>query len=295
MNKALPGRLFIASVALGFAALVAAGGCKGSKKISAGVDSLRGPVMADSVIAAAPAPPAPLPNASTASPADTAGLVDIYAPLYTPRLSWRTLSAKAKLSYEGPSESFDFSAHFRARRDSAVWISISALGGMFNVARAVVTPDSIIVVNHMHKSVSRLPMAEVGRLVPVAFDFAVLQDVLIGQPLSRAPYPSSVEDTVGSIRVWQSGPGAHQAATFAKADSTLQHLFVYLDGASPVHAYILNKASAVLPGGRFPVHRDLTIEQGSARHHLEVVFPDPPDLDGVLEMPFPIPAKYARR
>ncbi|HEY0272585.1 MAG TPA: DUF4292 domain-containing protein, partial [Chitinophaga sp.] len=66
-------------------------------------------------------------------------------------IHFNTFSAKLKLDYDDDQgKSMNLTANIRIRKDSAVWISISApIVG--EVARALVTPDSLKVINKFDK------------------------------------------------------------------------------------------------------------------------------------------------
>ena len=55
-------------------------------------------------------------------------LIDELTPLWKNRFVYTTFSGKAKVRYESPDDQQEFTAHFRIRKDSIIWIAITGLG-----------------------------------------------------------------------------------------------------------------------------------------------------------------------
>ena len=98
----------------------------------------------------------------------------------------RYYSAKADVSVEGPDGSRSFKAHLRVVRDSAAWISVvPALG--IEVARAVLGTDSLKVLDKLndHYFLGTLDSAKARfGLQP---DLALLQDAVYGKAIGLDP------------------------------------------------------------------------------------------------------------
>lgn len=69
------------------------------------------------------------------------------------------MSAKMNGQLEVENSSFDFSGSLRMRRDSVVWLSVSAFMGMENF-RARVTADTIVVINRMDQTYVEEPLTK---------------------------------------------------------------------------------------------------------------------------------------
>jgi hypothetical protein len=66
----------------------------------------------------------------------------------------------------------------RLHNDSAVWVSIKAMG--VEVARAIITPDSIKVLNHLNRTHYARPFKYVQSITGVPVNFGQFQDILVG-------------------------------------------------------------------------------------------------------------------
>ncbi|PUZ21173.1 protein of unknown function [Chitinophaga costaii] len=123
---------------------------------------------------------------------DTATAANSEADLYRQRMlarvkrhyiSFSTFSAKLKLDYDNDQgKSLSLTANIRIRKDSAVWISISApIVG--EVARALITPDSLKVINKFEKKLILRKLSDAHDILNIPMDFNTLQDLIVGNPV----------------------------------------------------------------------------------------------------------------
>lgn len=102
----------------------------------------------------------------------------LYKKQQSNELNFTTLSLKADVSteIEGNNQSFD--AHIRVKKDSVIWINISALA--IDVARVVITPDSVKVMNRIKSNYFADDICKINDLINADFDFEMLQSILVG-------------------------------------------------------------------------------------------------------------------
>lgn len=124
------------------------------------------------------------------SPADSLARMDsirymaaIHDSLEKNRISFETFSAKVKVAFQGgDGKRNEFNAAIRLRKDSALWVSINALLG-FEAFRALITPDSVLVLNKMDKVYQQRSLSALKEITQVPFSFADIQDLIVGNPL----------------------------------------------------------------------------------------------------------------
>ncbi len=108
----------------------------------------------------------------------------------------RYYSAKASVELTDSTGSRSFKAHLRCVLDSATWISVvPALG--IEVARAVLTPDSLKVLDKLGDHYWLGDTAQARRKFGMAPSLGLLQDALLGLPFGLDPrekYKSERED-----------------------------------------------------------------------------------------------------
>ena len=71
----------------------------------------------------------------------------------------------------------------RIRRDSAIWMSVSALLGMESV-RALMTQDSVVVINKMAQTYLFEPISTVAKRIPIPATIQEAQALLLGDGTS---------------------------------------------------------------------------------------------------------------
>ncbi|MBS1547470.1 MAG: DUF4292 domain-containing protein [Bacteroidetes bacterium] len=113
----------------------------------------------------------------------------------------RYYSAKADVSYKTNTDSKSFKAHIRLVKDSAAWLSVvPALG--IEVARALLTPDSLLFMDKLHDTYWRGDTGEARRKFGMQPGLEMLQEALLGRPIGLDPaekYRSDREDGVYTL------------------------------------------------------------------------------------------------
>lgn len=105
---------------------------------------------------------------------------EAYSRLLRHHIDFTTFSAKVKVNYEGgDGKDYEFNAFLRMEKDKVIWISINALLGI-EAFRAVITPDSVKVINKLEKTVQFRSVNYLKELANFSFDFKTLQDLIIG-------------------------------------------------------------------------------------------------------------------
>ncbi|QHS62085.1 DUF4292 domain-containing protein [Chitinophaga agri] len=108
---------------------------------------------------------------------------EMLAKLRSNYINFNTFSAKLKVDFETEAKQMSgINANMRLQKDSIIWISVSApiIG---EVARAVITPDSLKAIDKFHKVVYLRDMKDAKDLLHIPFDFKTLQDLIIGNPI----------------------------------------------------------------------------------------------------------------
>ena len=66
------------------------------------------------------------------------------SPVWAKRLHYSTFAGKAKINFSTADDSKDFTANFRIKKDSVIWVQITALGGLVQTSGSLFTisPDA---------------------------------------------------------------------------------------------------------------------------------------------------------
>lgn len=101
------------------------------------------------------------------------------------RIDFTYLSSKLNVDAEFPGDSKSFKVTMRIRRDSVIWLSITALNIV--VAQANITKDSVKVLDKFHKKYYPRGFNYLNDLFDTELDYAMLQDILTGNAMSFDP------------------------------------------------------------------------------------------------------------
>jgi hypothetical protein len=116
---------------------------------------------------------------------------------------FRTLSAKAKIDFKLNNTSNGANLNLRIRNDEVIWMSITAIAGI-EVARVMVTPDSIKVYNRLQGEYLAKPFSFISRYSGRNVDFNTLQSLLLGNTIKGSVSQASEINWSGNQTVVKS-------------------------------------------------------------------------------------------
>lgn len=282
MNKLIAG-IAMMVVLSGMAA------CKIGKK------PVRKQVMQDSTaMQTFPLPDTSVKHADSVAAANPAKqlLIDSLQPVWGQAIDFSTFSGKAKMHYESNGDSKpDIVANIRIKKDSVIWVAVSATMLSVQVARVYVTPDSFKLIDYLSKSVTLMPIAEAKKFLPTDVDFSMLQNLIIGNALKTATQPTDATDFGGTWSVQVEGTDYVQQLTYNKSDSSMR--------SSQLRTRAANGAQAMIQYGnyekkdqrKFANSRAINIINGKDQYYIDMNFSNGV-FDQPVDMPFSIPSKY---
>ncbi|QRR04271.1 DUF4292 domain-containing protein [Dyadobacter sandarakinus] len=121
------------------------------------------------------------------SSATTKTSTEAAAPLAVKELQFDYLVAKSKFSFKGRKQDFDnTNVNIRMKRDSVIWMSVTGIG--FEVARGIITPDSIVFIDKIHKDYFVFTYEQLSKQYNFELNFPLLQAVIVGNmPFGQQP------------------------------------------------------------------------------------------------------------
>jgi hypothetical protein len=108
-------------------------------------------------------------------------------------LPYTTLSLKGKVNLEIDGKENGVSVNIRMKKNEMIWISMTAIAGI-EVARALITPDSLIVRNNLQSVAIKKPFSYIYKFTSKQVTFKMLQSVLSGNTIDELMDESSVLD-----------------------------------------------------------------------------------------------------
>jgi hypothetical protein len=126
--------------------------------------------------------------------------------------NFRYLSGRGKLHFKHGNTDQSANFNLRVRRDSAIWLSGSLIG--IEGVRALLTPDSVRVVNRFAKTYFAGDYAYLSQLLNVPVSYQQMQAILLGD------YQAAPKGALPVVKT----EGDNQAVTYPQASLILEQL-----------------------------------------------------------------------
>lgn len=195
------------------------------------------------------------------------------------------------MHFESGDEKQNFTANFRLEKAKVIWVSINApLIG--EVARAIVTPDSVKAIERINKRSYLYTYNDIQKLINIQVDFNTLQDLIVGNALSTNGSISDIKELGDLSTIFIKGEEYMNQLTFTKADSTLKQLQLQTVRAVSSSSILIAYQNYENAGVRkFPAQRNYHIQdvKGAAMLDMDI---NKYEFDTPTDFPFSIPANY---
>ena len=230
----------------------------------------------------------------TLSPANEAKrkLAAELKPLWQRQYEFTNFVGKAKMRYQEGDNEKEFTAHIRIRKDSVIWVNITALGGMLPVAKLLITNDSLVMVNLIDREVTTMPLSQAAKLLPAPADFSTLQNFIVGQALRKSGAITDATDFGGTLTIQVEDSDYIQQIAYNKADSTMR--------SAQMSTYKPNGPQGIMQYGNYGIVKDrkfafgrsLHLQNAGVIHILDMDFSQV-DFDTAVDFPFSIPKSFS--
>lgn len=207
------------------------------------------------------------------------------------RINFETFSSKLKVAYsDDKNKRLDFNAFVRMKKDSVIWVSIIAALNI-EAFRVMILPDTIVILDKINRTVQRRSFDYLKEITKVPFDFATLEDLIMGNPvyLDKAVVAYAEQDE--RISLSTVGEAFKHYLTVSKTDLSL--LFSKLDDIDLTRSRTANLAYAdyVASGPwLFAGQRKITLSE-KTKLDLLLEFKQV-EFDKPMGFPFSIPKNY---
>jgi hypothetical protein len=97
------------------------------------------------------------------------------------------LVARSKFSFKSGSQNIDnANVNIRIKKDSIIWLSVTGVG--FEVARGIITPDSIVFLDKFHKEIHSYDYQKLKAQFNFDLSYRLIQSIIVGNlPVPRSP------------------------------------------------------------------------------------------------------------
>lgn len=125
--------------------------------------------------------------------------------VWSNRIDFTTFTGKIDVEYtDDEGKRYNVNAHIRMYKDSAIWVSITAILGIEGL-RAYITRDSVKLLDKQKKIYTARSLSYLQEVTALPLDLYSLQDLLIGNPVFLDPNIVSYTRGSGSISLLSIG------------------------------------------------------------------------------------------
>jgi hypothetical protein len=115
-------------------------------------------------------------------PANTNKPVNPIDAIKAQQLNYNTFAAKSSTTLDIDGNSNDVTLNIRINRDKKIWVSVTALLGI-EVARALITPDSVLVINKLQHVYIKKPFSFIHAYASKQINYKTLEALLVGNAM----------------------------------------------------------------------------------------------------------------
>lgn len=119
------------------------------------------------------------------------------------QINFNTFSGKARTHLEIDGTGYDVTMNIRIQKNKQIWVSITAIAGI-EVARAVITPDSIKIINKLQSVYLKKPFSFVYQYTGRQINYKTVESIVIGNAVPEF-INADANQTVSGINTIISG------------------------------------------------------------------------------------------
>lgn len=250
-------------------------------------------------------------TSTTTSPAETAPTVvtqpvefnnadalAIFDQLDATELMPRTLTARTNVHFIGGGFDQSLGADLRLQTDKALWVSLyTDFGIKIELARALITPDSVKVVNRFQKQYTTESTQYLQRLVGYPLTFADLQAIVLGHQLNKpnAADTLHIETTdKGEYHLWHQSNNLKTDNYTTNSNPQLLLLRIAIDDLFNNRQMNLQLSDyTTIDQKPFAQKRQISFDNNKQKYNATLQLNDI-ETNKSVEMSFSIPKSYAR-
>lgn len=141
------------------------------------------------------------------------------------------LSARSGINFDDGNRRLGATATIRIKDDSLIWLSVSPGFGI-EAARALITRDSLFLMNKLEKSYQAYSFGELSRKLNVPLTYDVLQAALLGEMLQPISRQDQIERRETQVLIKQEAPQVNILNFISKDNLKLTKVILQDEGTS---------------------------------------------------------------
>jgi len=210
---------------------------------------------------------------------------------YKNAVVFKTFNGKASMNYQDKKQSHKLTSTIKMNDEIDIWASISAVGGIVEVARAYITPDSLQAMVPLSRDAYKMAYKEGLALIQAELDFNTLQNLFIGNALILNAKPKKIEEKDDSIIIQIEQDGYLLSIVYDSKTGTISQQEISHAGKNFYCKITQTNYKPQADKQPFSYTRNLTITKGNDELKLEMNF-SKAEIDLPLDIKFRIPDSY---
>ncbi len=210
---------------------------------------------------------------------------------WIPTSEFKTLQYKAKCQYKKDGKNLPFTAYIRMVKGEKIWISVMG-GGILEVARALITPDSVQAIDKLNKVAYVHDVAYLKSLIGVQVDFQTLEAILSSQLMDTIEATVLSDETQAVVLQQDLSEDIQALLTLDRTNNVWSELTINFENMDVLSAHVLfNFYEMIAPETSVSMKRNITIVQKKGNSTLDMEL-SKVVLDQNPSMNFSIPEGY---
>jgi hypothetical protein len=200
-----------------------------------------------------------------------------------------TFSGKARTKLTIGSNTNDVTLNIRIKRDQKIWVSVTAIAGI-EVARALITPDSILLINRLQSLYIRQPFSYIYKFTGKQVNYKTVESLLVGNIIPELVNENAdIQGAAGNITL----TGNLQQLLYKLIlGPDMKVTQANLNNQSAAQSLQVNNSAFIQAANKLvPSQIDITSLVKAQKiqvnlHYIKI------DFDQPLDYPFTIPSRY---
>lgn len=210
--------------------------------------------------------------------------------LKSKNIEFNTLSLKGKADLDMGGEQNNVTMNIRIQKDKKIWAIVTAAGGIVEVARAMITPDSLFLLNKLEKTYTKKPFSYIYKFTNKQINFGLLQAVLSGN--AAADFMTTKSDLAQENGVWVLSGTTESLAYRSVFNTLLKVTETTLNDAKAGQAFKVSYGKYTpLNNALFPSSLNISTKSGAKMINIEIEF-SKIESNVPVEFPFTVPKSY---
>jgi hypothetical protein len=207
-------------------------------------------------------------------------------------LSAKWISATLKINANDGSRSQNFAADMRWQKNEAIWLSIYPNFGIkIEVARALVTPDSVRVLDRFNRKYYAYPISYLQTQTGYPIDFNTLQRIMSGSRILASESPCQTDTLANEYVLKTTQNTLSETLHISRSNYTATQLL--LDDKTTQQSIKIDMAAyKPIDSKMFAHSRKIIIRSSKGSYQASLDFSELSTHTEPLEMPFSVSGKY---